>query len=204
MHREIQYDPIFDSQSHFRVLLQAMANPGSIHPLHYPSLRLPQHLFTPSALIGFALLNRDVQFYHDENLSDWKEYFTVNTSSLWAPASQADFLFLTADSLQILDDIEKAKLGEWRYPETAATLVIQVASIQESSTNGMVSARLRGPGILGERYVFLNGFTHGILEQIFPLIREMNSEYPLGIDVFWADEKGNVMGMPRTCQVEVR
>lgn len=203
MHREIRYDPIFDSQSHFRVLLQVMSQPGSIQSLSFPSLHLPDSLFVPSALVGFALLNRDVQFYHAESLSDWREYLIVNTSSQWAPANEADFLFLNTDSPSILSDIQAAKLGEWRYPDTSATLIIQVASIQEASTNGMFSLKLKGPGIQGERFVYMEGLSQGILEQVFPIIKEANTEYPLGLDVFWTDREGKVMGMPRTCQVDL-
>ena len=55
MMRELAYDPVFHSQSHFRSILYSLSRPGTISGLDPVALTSPARLNTASALVAFAL-----------------------------------------------------------------------------------------------------------------------------------------------------
>ena len=52
--REAAYDTVHDAQRHFRVLLDAMARPGTLAHLQADHLQPPADLHRASALVGLA------------------------------------------------------------------------------------------------------------------------------------------------------
>ncbi len=198
MQRETLYDPIFDSQEDFRVLLDAMSQPGSLKSLTKEGLHPPEDLFISSALIGFALLNKDVQFFHLPLYKDWQAYFTVNTNSQWTEAEVADFMFLQLNDGP--EAIRKANKGVWTYPDQSASVIIQVAALATEGKEVGVILEMKGPGIPGVRQLNILKEGRANVEEMITALREVNAEYPLGVDVFWTDIAGNVVGMPRSCQ----
>lgn len=190
MVREIAYNEIFDAQQHFRLLLDSMARPGKINQLDGVIVQPPGGLHPASALIGLALLNADVTFHTDGPAIG--EYLRLNTASRPADAASADFLF-TNGRYEPASLIE-AKIGLLTYPETGASVIIDVEAISAEPRAGSLALRLQGPGVDGHAVVFLRGLNKSFLQSI----KLKNAEYPLGIDAIFTDPTGHICCMPRS------
>ncbi|WP_373492691.1 phosphonate C-P lyase system protein PhnH [Aquiflexum sp.] len=193
MVRESAYDEIFDAQFHFRQLMEAMSRPGKICKLEHNAISPPEDMHPGAALIGFALLNADVSFYHKGSAA---EYLRFNTSSELAAPADADFIFIKGtDEPQM---IRAAKIGTDNYPETNATTIIEVLEINNTNHDEGLNLCLSGPGVLGSKEVNIRGLHEDLLEEI----RVKNEEFPLGVDCILVDKSGNVCCLPRTCKIE--
>ena len=119
MIREIQYNEVFDSQRHFRKILDSMARPGKINNLADIDINTPAKLNKASALLGFALMNADISFCAIQNEDEINEYFRVNTASNPANLNDADFVFVPGNTA--IGVFEEIKTGEPEFPENNAT-----------------------------------------------------------------------------------
>ena len=198
MIRERHYDPIFDAQRHFRLLLAAMANPGKIEQLAHPKLAVPTGWHPVTACIALALLNADVQFWVAETEQDFMAYLQLNTGSSWSNPEVADFLFFT--SPPSVDFIQCIQTGTPAYPETGATLVVQVEKMASSILEGGLQLLLQGPGVPGERPLFLETNSADFFQEI----QAINTKFPLGVDLFLTDAKGNLAAIPRSNQFMIK
>jgi alpha-D-ribose 1-methylphosphonate 5-triphosphate synthase subunit PhnH len=223
MAKETVYDPIHDAQRHFRILLDATARPGKILRLDDVPINPPDDLYRASALIGFALLNADVGFYLDGKSKEAVDYFVVNTASYQTSASEADFLFISGEGCT--SSLGSAKIGTPRYPEGGATIIVEVERICDDALllGGKVGCRpfpygktptspprsaratfsdamrlvLSGPGVPGEKVVYIRGLDLGILDEIL----EKNQEFPLGVDTIVTDKQDGFFCIPRTMKL---
>ncbi|MCG8323394.1 MAG: phosphonate C-P lyase system protein PhnH [Cytophagales bacterium] len=194
MIKETNYDKVFQSQEHFRLIMDSMANPGKLN-----RLKADIHGISPlnnaSILIGFALMNSDVTFFiqdHDEDITD---YFIDNTSAKPASAEKADFLYLSGKKANI-GAVEIAKEGSLEYPEKGAFLVLEAERISEQILEGSVELVLKGPGVNGSKKVFVLGVSPELLQ----IVSLKNKEYPLGVDTLLTDEEGQLLCLPRSNQ----
>ena len=217
MQRETTYDPVFDAQEHYRLLLDAMARPGKINTLPRLILSVPAGgthpdaaafsdaaasgpapqprsgtLTDAAALVGFALLNADVRFFVDGAGSDAAtRYLLVNTSGRPASLEEADFVF--ASGLASAALVEAMKKGSLPYPEEGATLVLSVAALSAEASSGL-ALTLQGPGINGKKTFFVRGLSARLLEAL----QQSNVEFPLGVDLILTDGDGHVACIPRS------
>ena len=194
MIKETNYDKVFQSQEHFRLIMDSMANPGKLN-----RLKADIHGISPlnnaSILIGFALMNSDVTFFiqdHDEDITD---YFIDNTSAKPASAEKADFLYLSGKKANI-GAVEMVKEGSLEYPEKGAFLVLEAERISEQILEGSVELVLKGPGVNGSKKVFVLGVSPELLQ----IVSLKNKEYPLGVDTLLTDEEGQLLCLPRSNQ----
>ena len=203
MTRELAYDPVFHSQSHFRAILYSMSRPGTISrldPVELIELTSAARLNTASALVGFALLNGDVSF-HLVNMTDVEaEYLSANTRASVAPIDEATFIFTAGDEPP--ETLEGANCGSLTYPDTAATIVIQVDALSAAPLPGGLKLTFEGPGVNGSSGVYVRALSPDLLLAL----QARNAEFPLGIDaVVTCDDKGagppRVLGIPRTAKV---
>ena len=190
--KELVYDPVFDAQKHYRIILDSIARPGKISILDGVELQPPAGLNKASALTGFALLNQDVSFFVETNIEEQTHYLKINTASNTASEDSADFLFLSGQGA--VRNVEMAKPGTLRYPDTSATLILNVEQISGEVESGCTEIQLKGPGVDGIATVYVRGLSPEIMDAI----REKNLEYPLGIDSIITDEQNNIFCIPRT------
>jgi alpha-D-ribose 1-methylphosphonate 5-triphosphate synthase subunit PhnH len=207
MQRETVYDPVFDSQEHYRLLLDAMARPGTINVLPRIPLTPPAGLPAAAALVGFALLNSDITFYAEgKDAATLTRYLAVNTSARAVSKGEADFIFAGGGSPATL--IAGIKTGTLSYPEEGATLVAAVDAMageaqglgpREGLPAGMpaLALTLKGPGVAGSKTFFVAGLNVALLEALV----ECNSEFPLGIDLILADPADRIACIPRSTKV---
>lgn len=193
MIRETKYDEVFEAQEHFRLIMDAMAKPGSIKTLD-SEITVYEGFSKASALIGFALLDSNTSFYqnYDENLD---QYLILNTSSSPKSPENADFLFLKESNID-LESIEGAAIGEPEYPEKGAFLIIEVSKISDEAFSKSLELILKGPGVKGSKSIHVGGLSKKVLEAI----QEKNMEYPLGVDTILTGPSGTLVCIPRSNQ----
>jgi alpha-D-ribose 1-methylphosphonate 5-triphosphate synthase subunit PhnH len=192
MQRETIYDPVFDAQKHYRLLLDAMARPGKINTLPHMSLTPPPGLSATAALIGFALLDADVSFCIEDEDPTMTRYLAVNTSARPRETQQADFVF--AGGLASPELVTRMKKGTLSYPDDGATLILDVESL---GVDGQ-PITLTGPGVAGERTLQVNGLNTALLTAL----QECNTEFPLGIDLILTDPDFHIACIPRSSKIK--
>jgi alpha-D-ribose 1-methylphosphonate 5-triphosphate synthase subunit PhnH len=199
-----RYDPIYDAQRHFRTLLDCTARPGTIGLLENVGVDVPTGIRRASALIALTLFGADTTFcILPEPSPKTSAFFRESTAATEAPFSEADFLILLDDGL--VDGhaarLEHIRLGTLVFPDTAATVILQVEAISPAPMSNSLRLRLTGPGIESETVVFVSG----VAESFLSLRRELNSEFPLGFDLFLACDSLSagpcILSLPRTTSV---
>lgn len=183
-------DPVFDSQTVFRALLDAMARPGSVHEIEI-TLTPPAPLPHAAAATLLSLSDHDTPIWLDDaaNVPGVADYVRFHCGSRIVGAAETAAFAL---SLGGVPDLSLFAVGSDEYPETSATLIIEVPSLTAGSR-----LRLRGPGIDGSATIAAVGldaaFCHAWAAN--------NALFPRGIDVFLTSGD-QVVALPRTTQIE--
>lgn len=182
----LNIDPIWmpdTQQSHFRLLLNAMARPGLCQSLN----TLPADGPTVLAVLA-TLLDAEVTLADPHELlqcSDWPML-----QAALASAEQADYVLCNGS---VAPDFSP-KLGTLPNPEQSATLVLVVDELGRGNTH----LRLTGPGIAKS----MNLLIAGLHSRWLQLREDWVAAFPLGVDLIFVDSK-QVAALPRTTQVEI-
>lgn len=179
------------AQKTFRVLLQALSQPGRVLAL---PLEAPHQGWR---WVLAALLDPEVTFaVLGPEEGAWAEEVRDLTGATPALLSQADFLLIFAGGSR--GGILEAKRGSLEYPDQGATLFYLVEEVREGDAR-QAPVRLRGPGIPRARYPVVAGLDPAE----WGYLAEVNGEFPLGVDCFFLDRDNRVMGLPRSTRVEM-
>jgi alpha-D-ribose 1-methylphosphonate 5-triphosphate synthase subunit PhnH len=194
----LTYDAVFDSQKHYRVLLNCTARPGTIGLLNDACPDTPPGLSHAAALLTLALFSSDVSFYIQSGAA---EFVYRQTQARAVSAPEAEFLILNGDAHAAAEAIKGAKTGSLEFPETGATVILQVASVSPAPLSNCLKLTLTGPGIETEAIVYVAGMSSNLLE----VIESRNREFPLGIDTILVCDSLStgpcVLSLPRTTKV---
>ena len=199
MLRETVYNEIYDSQRHFRTILDSMSRPGKLNRFAPVGLTPPSALSKTAAYVGLALLNADVTYNAELLGPDAAEYLRVNTHSNPATPAAADFFFFSGEDTRATALIQEAKVGLPAYPESGATVVVFVSRLGKSSHVGGLQLELTGPGIETREIVFVEG----LHPEILATLKEKNREFPLGVDAIFVSAEETLLCLPRTTRVLV-
>jgi len=187
-------------QKTFRTILQSMSHPGRVYTL-------TDELKNGLILIIQTLIDHEVTFsVYGPLKEEWEYRIIRSTGSRRANIEHADFLIILSGSSD--GSILHAKRGSLEYPDTGATVIYSVNSLFQTSympnvvnggTNNDVMVELKGPGINGRITTFIGGINKDELHYL----KEINSEYPLGVDSIFIDAKNRIMCIPRSTKIEV-
>jgi len=181
-------DPVLDAQRCFRAVLEAMARPGRIH--RAPALpEPPAPLGAAAAAVLLTLADADTPAWLDAGpaAAAWLR-FHAGCPIVAAPA-EADFL-LACGAPPALADLS---LGTEEEPHRSATLVIQVASLEEGA-----GWRLTGPGIEHVHRLLVEGLPPGFADA-WAANRAL---FPRGVDVVLC-AGDRLAALPRTTALEI-
>ena len=186
----MQTDDIINDHTTFRVLMRAMSNPGRV-------FRLPRHrdVLGQRGLLAEVLrclMDHEVTFFVlDDKSNGLSQEIYRYTGSNPADLETADFLiFLEGTSRGALSG---AKRGTPEYPDGGATVVYRVEKLAEMGGE----VELRGPGIDGT----VRPLIVGLAGTEFGVLREVNAEFPLGLDALFLDSDGGIMSIPRSTRI---
>lgn len=181
-----------DSARAFRVMLDAMAHPGRILRIA-PELEAPLPLLSPAAAICLTLADYDTPLWLDATLHtpEALNYLRFHTGSrIETDTAQASFLLCTEASAAAA--LAAANRGTAEYPDSSATLIIQLASFAPGE-----KLILQGPGIDGTR-----SFTScGLDRRFWDLMADNHQLFPLGLDVFFATST-EIAALPRSTHIK--
>jgi alpha-D-ribose 1-methylphosphonate 5-triphosphate synthase subunit PhnH len=185
-------DPVFESQAAFRAVLNAMSYAGRVHNIE-TDLEPPSPLAPATAAIALMLFDFDNAVWLDgvTAAGPVPAFLRFHCGSRLV-ASPIDARFAVIADPSAMPAIESFAIGEDRYPDRSATLIIQVPSLTEAPVTSW-----SGPGIDGSQDVRIAGLPDGFWEQW----SDNHQLYPLGVDIIFASA-GSVIGLPRGVKVE--
>ncbi len=205
----------------FRKLLDSVTRPGKLKVLAAPDFlgtppgfysksrqeTLPVNLYGLGTLL--TLLDTEVGFSVAAN-GQWLEpshevvrWVALRSGAKLTSPDKANFAFFCDGLSQgLLSQLDQGNMLE---PELSATAVYCVKSLlphsvlSSSNVNGWLELELAGPGIENSRTVSVAGLD----EKEIQLIQASRQHYPLGIDLFFVDNMGQCLGLPRSTKLKL-
>jgi len=182
---------LHESQNVFRLLLDALSQPGKI--FHLPAelvTRIPVVEIPLLALLGydtpFALVGADIS----------REQLVARaTSGRISDPSVAGYLGVCDSRSELLP--MGFSLGTPMRPDAAAQVSVQVSGIFTAATESTATLLISGPGVESVNHVMCDGAASGELE--FLLRRDWTA--PRGLDMWIVGVDGSFIGIPRTSRI---
>ena len=183
-------DLVHDSQSTFRVLLNALSRPGTINEITI-DLTTPSGLNIACAAACLTLLDLETKVWLQPGLNDdIKNWLLFHTGCRFTEDKrQADFAVVW--DFDNLPHLSQFKQGTPVYPEDSTTLLITVGSIRELPLQNN-SPTLTGAGINQQITMPID-----LPDSFWQQWQQNHNSYPLGIDIYFFSEN-KVIGLPRT------
>lgn len=131
-------NPAHDAARAFRTIMQAMAGPGTILPLHGPEA--PPPLTPAAAAVLLTLADRSTPLYlapsHDTPaVREWAAFHTG------APLVEAEAAMFAVGDWAALQPLDRFAIGTPDYPDRSATLIVALPGLSPGPSV------LTGPGI---------------------------------------------------------
>ncbi|UVK47470.1 phosphonate C-P lyase system protein PhnH [Mesorhizobium sp. AR07] len=186
-------DPVFNAQTVFRAVMDAMARPGSVQPL--PAFaRPPAPLSATAGAVALALCDNDTPLWLDPALqasAAIKSWLGFHTGAALAntPADAHFALIATPAEMMALDGFSQ---GTQDYPDRSTTLILQVSDLVSGAP-----LLLEGPGIETSAMIAPARMPRHFVEQW----KQNNQRFPRGVDIILATSDG-VACLPRTTRIK--
>ena len=185
-------DPALQSQTAFRAIMDALANPGTARKLVTPpSIR--SSISTELASILLTVSDHDTGIWLDDVLradADVLEFVKFHSGApVVREAGRAVFAF--ASGVEHLPRFDQFNLGTQEYPDRSTTIVLAVPAL-----TGGAELITRGPGIKDHGHISPVGLPEDFVAQ-WAANREL---FPRGIDLLLVAD-GAVMGLPRSTRI---
>lgn len=187
-------EPVFQAQSVFRMLMDAMARPGSVQEIT-PEIAPPAPIGEAAGAIALSLCDHDTPVWLSPSLAKTAtgEWIGFHTSApLTREKIEARFAFVEAGAP--LPSFGLFSGGTQEYPDRSTTVIIEVAKL-----DGGQPLTLSGPGIRGSVDIAPRGLPELFLRQW----GENRTLFPRGIDVILTAGR-EFVGLPRTCKITSR
>jgi len=185
-------DKVLSAQSTFRLVMDAMAHPGSVYRIA-AAVEAPRPLMRASAALALTLCDHDTPIWLDRPMSEapglanWLKFHS-GAPIVTDPSAASFALIADGGALPKLDSFS---FGSAEYPDRSTTLLLQV----ESLTQGQ-RYELRGPGINGT--VVLRAAIEP--KDLFGRLAVNAASFPRGIDVVLI-AGGEIVAIPRTTRL---
>jgi alpha-D-ribose 1-methylphosphonate 5-triphosphate synthase subunit PhnH len=181
---------LYETQTLFRILMNAMAAPGSVHDTGC-STDIPLVMRICETLIDIEVSFSVIGDRVDENLIN---EINLRTGAPYVDAQNASFVIVSGGSSD--QALSNLNIGTLEYPEHGATVIYMATDL--ASGEG-IPVQLSGPGIRVPFTSHVNGIQHGELT----LLSNINKNYPLGIDTIFCDDR-RVLALPRTTLLDLK
>ncbi|RYE62817.1 MAG: phosphonate C-P lyase system protein PhnH [Oxalobacteraceae bacterium] len=184
-------DPVFQSQTIFKTLMDGMARPGTIYDAALQAGQ-PEPLGNAAGAIALTLCDHDTPVWLSAGLakSAMPEWIGFHTGApITREKAQSSFAFIEAGTAPSSFGLFAA--GTQEYPDRSTTLILEVAALGEGE-----ELTLTGPGILGTRTVAVAG-----LPDMFGRLWDDNRAlFPRGVDVILT-AGAQFLCLPRTTRI---
>jgi alpha-D-ribose 1-methylphosphonate 5-triphosphate synthase subunit PhnH len=182
---------LHESQTVFRLLLDALSQPGKV-------FHLPAELVTRIPVVEvplLALLGYDTPFAFLAGNASREQLIARATSGRIVEPAVAAYLGVCDSRTELLP--MGLCLGTPMRPDTAAQVSVQVGGIFTDATEATATLHVSGPGVESVNHVICDGAATGELE--FLLRRDWKA--PRGLDMWIIGVDGSFIGIPRTSRV---
>ncbi len=179
-------EPVGDAQATFRALLDAMAHPG--HGYAVAAVSPPAPLNQAAAAVLLTLVDHETAVWIDPDATAAAPWIAFHTGAPRAqgPAHSAFGLAMRLPDLALFQN------GSDEAPETSATVIVQVASLDTGARY-----RLEGPGLRTPEIVAIDGLG----ADFAGIWRRNRSLFPRGVDLILC-AGGRVAALPRSVCIE--
>lgn len=184
-------DPVFDAQTAFRAIMDALANPGTPHKLGKTALAQgPLKAELANTLL--TLSDADTTIWLSETLrtAPVEAFIAFHAGAPLTP-DPAKATFALAASADELPRLDQFNLGTQEYPDRSTTVVLSVPAL-----SGGPDQLLRGPGIRDHLHCSPMGLPGDFLAQW----ADNRALFPRGVDLLLVAD-GQVMGLPRSTRL---
>jgi len=184
-------DPVRDSQSVFRIALDAMARPGRILAVE-TSLVPPSPLTAPMGALLLTLCDFETPVWLDPPLAEAAgvaEFLRFHTGArvVTGPTEGA---FAAISIPEAMPPLSMFALGTLEYPDRSTTLLVGVRELRAGGWT------LSGPGIPGQTRFSAQPVPLDFTEQLCA----NRARFPRGVDIFLVSDTG-VAALPRSVSV---
>lgn len=186
-------DPVFNAQTVFRAVMDAMARPGSVQ--NVPAFaRPPSPLSATAGAVALTLCDNDTPLWLDPalqasaSIGSWLGFHTG--APLANTPADAHFAFVaTPAEMMALDSFSQ---GTQDYPDRSTTLILQVGDLVSGTP-----LLLEGPGIETTATIAPAQMPRHFVEQW----KQNAKRFPRGIDIILAAPDG-IACLPRTTRIK--
>jgi alpha-D-ribose 1-methylphosphonate 5-triphosphate synthase subunit PhnH len=198
--RDNRFDFVHDSQQTFKTIMMALAFPGIIRRLEPMSLSISKPDLDYILQPLLTLLDLETTFCvvcrNQKLQQEITRYIELNTGSQSRKLQQADFILCLDPSLN--GRFPELKKGTLNQPNTGATVFYLLDRLAGLPDSQAMELGLTGPGIQDIQSVYVCGLDPGELEQW----GHYKSDYPMGVDIYLVSRSGNIIGIPRSVNIE--
>lgn len=182
----------FKNQQNFRKIMDSFAYPGKINKI-VSFEKYKGSLFPQTIDLITTLVDGEVSFYIYKEDKKAEEEIIIRTNTKTETISKADYVVIGLDyENEICDCLKEVKRGTLINPHTSGTLIIETREILD---DGNIS--LMGPGIKYINKIGIDNFDW------IETRNEINSEFPIGVDIILIDQYKNLLCIPRTTRIKV-
>lgn len=202
--KEADFDEVYDSQKNFRILMDSMSRPGEVFKLCSNNFINAPIGFNSNFLTILKTLGDNTVSFNLANMKneEIQKYIEVNTGMNAANLSDADYVLFKGWEFD--EGILELNLGSFEFPEKGATAIIETENILRGefreSFRSKVEITMRGAGIEDRNIVSICGLDKRYIEEL----ENINSMFPIGVDVIFIDSEGNLTCLCRTTKLEVK
>jgi alpha-D-ribose 1-methylphosphonate 5-triphosphate synthase subunit PhnH len=188
-------EPVFGSQSLFRMLMDGMARPGTVHMVD-SDIGQPEPLGAAAGAIALTVCDHETPVWLSPRLAqsavgDWIGFHAG--APLTLEKSEARFAFIEPSVAPACFHL--FALGTQEYPDRSTTLVIEVMALRSEAGAGQ-KLTLTGPGIRHAREIWVEGLP----ETFIQLRMDNRALFPRGVDVILTAGP-SLLCLPRTTSV---
>jgi alpha-D-ribose 1-methylphosphonate 5-triphosphate synthase subunit PhnH len=186
-------NPVVSAQATFRAVLNALARPGSVHPIA-DAVEVPSPLSPGAAAIALTMCDHDTPIWLDAGLRSAElvlAWLRFHCGSMITDDSRTAAFALVSKPFE-LPAFDHFNPGTLDYPDRSTTIILQVDSLRSG-----VALRLSGPGIAGRQMLRASPLPPDMGKRLI----SNRSVFPCGVDLILvsADE---VAALPRSVRIE--
>jgi len=186
-------NPVFDAQTMFRAVMDAMARPGTVQPCGELTAP-PASLSAVAAAVALSLCDADTPLWLDPAVQASpaaKHWLGFHTGAPMAYTPADAHFAIVSDPAELIA-LENFSQGTQEYPDRSTTLILQVPSLSGGET-----LHLEGPGIETSVAFAPVSLPRHFVEQW----KQNRARFPRGVDVILAAPEG-VACLPRTTRIK--
>jgi len=184
-------EPVFEAQSVFKMLMDAMARPGTLKTVDV-EVAPPAPLGIAQGAVALTLCDHDTPVWLSSGIAAsatpaWLGFHTG--APLIADRDEARFAFLEAG--MTLASLSQFSVGTQEYPDRSTTLVMEMEALE-----GGRELALSGPGISGIATIAPVGLSDSFLR----LWNDNRAHFPRGVDLVLT-AGADFLCLPRTTKI---